>query len=159
MADVHPGKYHAPFRDDHKHHHRRPSPGAWCFTRLCDYGEEPTFAASGNGGVWSSVEELAKYERALRNATFLKPATITDSRTVKTFSNWSSVSKPNIGWSWFIGQTTDSLITVGHTGSQGGYLANYVTLPEKNIFFVILCNTPRDVDGYTERILKWLSKR
>ena len=33
-----------------------------------DYGEEPTFAAAGNGGVWSSVEELAQYERAIRNA-------------------------------------------------------------------------------------------
>ncbi|HXJ99446.1 MAG TPA: serine hydrolase domain-containing protein, partial [Gelidibacter sp.] len=29
-----------------------------------DYGEEPTFAAAGNGGVWSSVNELAKYELA-----------------------------------------------------------------------------------------------
>jgi CubicO group peptidase (beta-lactamase class C family) len=29
-----------------------------------DYGEEPTFAAAGNGGVWSSVEELWKYEQA-----------------------------------------------------------------------------------------------
>ena len=27
-----------------------------------DYGEEPTFAASGNGGVWSSVQELWKYD-------------------------------------------------------------------------------------------------
>jgi len=31
-----------------------------------DYGEEPTFAASGNGGVWSSVEELWKYDLAIK---------------------------------------------------------------------------------------------
>lgn len=121
-----------------------------------DYGEEPTFPASGNGGVWSSVEELMQYEQALRKATFLSSATITDSRTVKTFDNWSSAEKPAIGWSWFIGQTTDSLETVGHTGSQGGFLCNYVTIPEKEIFFVILCNTPRDVTGYTDKITGWL---
>src|SRR5262249_50904332 len=32
-----------------------------------DYGEYPTFAAAGNGGVWSSVEELAAYERAIES--------------------------------------------------------------------------------------------
>jgi CubicO group peptidase (beta-lactamase class C family) len=121
-----------------------------------DYGEEPTFAASGNGGVWSSVEELALYERALRKATFLSSGTIEDSRTVKEFDNWSSAVRPGIGWSWFIGQTSDSLKTVGHTGSQGGFLCNYVTIPEKEIFFVILCNTPRDVTGYTDKIKDWL---
>ena len=36
-----------------------------------DYGEEPTFAAAGNGGVWSSVEELWKYEYAIQQYIFL----------------------------------------------------------------------------------------
>jgi CubicO group peptidase (beta-lactamase class C family) len=35
-----------------------------------DYGEEPTFAAAGNGGVWSSVEELWLYEQAIRQKIF-----------------------------------------------------------------------------------------
>lgn len=50
-----------------------------------DYGEEPTFPAAGNGGIWSSVEELANYERALKTAKFLKAETIEDSRTIKNF--------------------------------------------------------------------------
>ena len=29
-----------------------------------DYGEEHTFAASGNSGVWSSVTELVKYKKS-----------------------------------------------------------------------------------------------
>lgn len=130
-----------------------------------DYGEEPTFPASGNGGVWSSVEELARYELALQNAIFLKPETVKGSRTVKTFDNstgnaratdWSWF-KPAIGWSWFIDQTTDSLQTIGHTGSQGGFVANYVTIPKKEVFFVILCNAPHDTRKITERIMTWLS--
>src|ERR1041384_2021049 len=44
-----------------------------------DYGEEPTFCAAGNGGVWSSAEELFKYQKALENATFSNAATIKES--------------------------------------------------------------------------------
>ncbi len=108
-----------------------------------DYGEEPTFPAAGNGGVWSSVEELANYEFALKTSKFLKAETITDSRTIKKFPNWSDAAPPFLGWSWFITQQ-DSLTLVGHSGSQGGFLSNYVTVPEKGIFFVILCNAPRE---------------
>lgn len=121
-----------------------------------DYGEEPTFAAAGNGGVWSSVRELAKYELALRDGTFLPKEVIDRSRTITTFKNWQGDQPPFIGWSWFIDQTTDGLRTVGHTGSQGGFLCNYVTIPEKKIFFTILCNTPRDVTGYTRHIMEML---
>ncbi|MEO7988025.1 MAG: serine hydrolase domain-containing protein [Chryseolinea sp.] len=108
-----------------------------------DYGEEPTFPAAGNGGVWSSVEELANYERSLKTSKFLKAETIADSRTIKNFPNWSDATSSFLGWSWFITQQ-DSLTLVGHSGSQGGFLSNYVTVPEKGIFFVILCNAPRE---------------
>jgi CubicO group peptidase (beta-lactamase class C family) len=121
-----------------------------------DYGEEPTFPASGNGGVWSSVEELAKYEQAIQRATFLRAASVADSRTVKSFPNWKSESPPWIGWSWFIENNPKGFNTIGHTGSQGGFLCNYVTIPESKIFFAILCNTPRDVDSCTEKIEDWL---
>jgi CubicO group peptidase (beta-lactamase class C family) len=43
-----------------------------------DYGEEPTFAAAGNGGIWSSVEELWKYEQAIQQSAFLDTAWIKD---------------------------------------------------------------------------------
>jgi CubicO group peptidase (beta-lactamase class C family) len=109
-----------------------------------DYGEEPTFAAAGNGGVWSSVEELALYERALRHAIFLKAETIREARTVKQFSNWRGDERPFIGWSWFIRDYRGNLQSVGHPGSQGGFLTNYITIPDKGILLVILCNAPRE---------------
>jgi CubicO group peptidase (beta-lactamase class C family) len=123
-----------------------------------DYGEEPTFAAAGNGGVWSSVEELAKYELALRDSIFLPDSVIRDSRTPKTFQYWAGTRKPFIGWSWFIEKNQDGLLTVGHAGDQGGFLCNYVTIPEKKIFFVILCNTRRDVTGFTDKIFSVLKE-
>jgi CubicO group peptidase (beta-lactamase class C family) len=136
-----------------------------------DYGEEPTFPAAGNGGVWSSVEELAKYENALQTGAFLSLERVEDSRTVKQFDNWKGtrpfgadwswfipqrydgIMKPAIGWSWFVGRTADGSKIVGHTGTQGGFIANYVSIPEKKVLIVILCNSPRDVYALTDSLL------
>lgn len=123
-----------------------------------DYGEEPTFAAAGNGGVWSSVSELANYELALQGHKFISNSILMDSRTIKTFENWQDPTPPFIGWSWFIDKTSDGLKTVEHHGSQGGFLCNYVTVPQKEVLFIILCNTNRDVDGFSAFITTWLIK-
>ncbi|MCZ8070222.1 MAG: serine hydrolase domain-containing protein [bacterium] len=113
--------------------------------RELDYGEEPTFAASGNGGVWSSAEELAQYEIALRKAVFMKKETIARSRTITTYENWKSAEPPFIGLSWFLSQPGDSLKVVSHTGSQGGFSSDLVSLPEKEIVYVLLCNRPQPI--------------
>lgn len=114
--------------------------GAWTED---DCGEEPTFPAAGNGGVWSSVEDLAKYEKAIWETKFLKSETIADSRSAKNFSNWNASHEPFIGWSWFV-MNAEGLNFASHPGSQGGFLTNYVSIPEQKILFVILCNTPRE---------------
>lgn len=121
-----------------------------------DYGEEPTFCAAGNGGVWSSVEELSKYELALRKGTFLLISSIDESAVIKKFANWSSTENPSVGWSWFMAQTPDGLKTIGHTGSQGGFVANYVSIPEKKILVVMLCNQPIDLRPVTDHVLTML---
>jgi len=143
--------------------------GAWTED---DYGEEPTFAAAGNGGVWSSVEELAKYEKAHWQSTFLTKGNIDDSRSVKRFPNWKGTIPfaagwswftpqrdgnaylPIIGWSWFITTTPSGARMIGHTGSQGGFLCNYASIPEKRLFFVILCNSPRDIIGMSNKLME-----
>lgn len=123
-----------------------------------DFGEEPTFCAAGNGGVWSSVRELALYELALRNSTFLTSSSIDESATIKEFPNWSDQEPPSRGWSWKIGQTTDGFKTIGHTGDQGGFTANYVSIPEKKILVVLLCNFPADLDAMTARVMNLIQR-
>ncbi|GHM98606.1 hypothetical protein WSM22_00960 [Cytophagales bacterium WSM2-2] len=105
-----------------------------------DYGEEPTFAAAGNGGVWSSVKELANYEAAIQKNVFLKKELIDRSRTVSKYSNWSDSIPAFIGYSWFVGETGDGLKMISHTGTQGGFYADFVSIPEKGILYVVLCN-------------------
>lgn len=129
--------------------------GAWVES---DYGEVPTFAAAGNGGVWSSVEDLARYEHALANATFLSAETIADSRTIKTFDNWSGEAPPKIGWSWFI-KDVDGQREIGHTGSQGGFMTNYFVVPDQDVLVVYLMN--RDDgdlwDAVNAELHRWLT--
>jgi CubicO group peptidase (beta-lactamase class C family) len=124
-----------------------------------DYGEEPTFAAAGNGGVWSSVEELAKYEIAIRKNVFLPAAVIEDTRTVKTFPNWKSAAAPEYGYSWVITQTEDGLKEVSHTGTQGGFHADYVSIPSKGILYVVLCNKPFPREAFRQKILALLQQQ
>ena len=123
-----------------------------------DYGEEPTFAAAGNGGVWSSVEELLAYEKALQAGTFLPIEVVQQSRQVQTFANWEDTTPAFIGWSWFVGRTSDGLTTVGHIGSQGGFLCNYVTVPEKGVVLIMLANFPFGMTAATNDVMALLQQ-
>jgi len=118
-----------------------------------DYGEEPTFCAAGNGGVWSSTKEMLRYQRALATAAFSNAKTIAESMDRKTFPQWNSNEEPFIGWSWFIGSTDGGTQMVGHTGTQGGFYCDYVYIPDERFFYVMLANFPIDRDLVNHRVL------
>jgi CubicO group peptidase (beta-lactamase class C family) len=120
-----------------------------------DYGEEPTFPASGNGGVWSSVEELWKYEQAIQQNLLLDSDWIKKSRTVFEHKNWSHTIPSELGLSWFMTDFEDNKL-IGHTGSQGGFRSDYVWVPGKNVFYVILCNTPKNLYEVRKSVFKIL---
>jgi CubicO group peptidase (beta-lactamase class C family) len=122
-----------------------------------DYGEEPTFAAAGNGGVWSNVEELWKYEQAIQKNVFLKKAVIDKARTIFSFPGWKGEEAPFIGLCWFI-VNDNGIKLIGHTGSQGGFRGDYQWLPEKKIFYAFLCNTPFPVTGLRHEVFSILEK-
>jgi CubicO group peptidase (beta-lactamase class C family) len=109
-----------------------------------DYMEEPTFAASGNGGVWSSVEELWKYEQAIQSNSFLDKEWIDKSRTIYPLKGWNDKEPSFIGLCWFITKFENQNM-IGHTGSQGGFISDYLWLPDKKVFYVLLCNTPKPI--------------
>ena len=120
-----------------------------------DYGEEPTFAAAGNGGVWSSVDELWKYEQAIQKNKFLDSNWINKSRTVFPLENWKDSIPSELGLCWFITNFENQHL-IGHTGSQGGFRADYVWVPDKQIFYVILCNTPKDLHEIRKSVFRIL---
>jgi len=123
-----------------------------------DFGEEPTFCAAGNGGVWSSVEELVKYQKALETAAFSNAATIAESQEIKTFPGWKAAEPPFIGWSWFVEKAPNGEKVVGHTGTQGGFYCDYITIPGKKIFYVMLANYPIERDFLHPHVIRILSE-
>jgi CubicO group peptidase (beta-lactamase class C family) len=120
-----------------------------------DYGEYPTFCAAGNGGVWSSVNELRKYLKAVQNCLFADCALIQKSQTVWKPSNWSNVNPPFLGYSWFVEGNPDEPAnkSIGHTGSQGGFMAHLIWFPERDLSIIWIAN---DEEFYSTDILKAL---
>ncbi|MBS1760411.1 MAG: beta-lactamase family protein [Bacteroidetes bacterium] len=129
-----------------------------------DYGEEPTFAAAGNGGVWSSVTELWKYEQAIQKNLFLSNEWITKSRVVYPLAEWKDTIPSKLGLSWFITQVAGER-TIEHTGSQGGFIADYCWIPNQKIFYVLLCNIPKPILQIRTKLFdlikkeNWLDKK
>jgi CubicO group peptidase (beta-lactamase class C family) len=122
----------------------------------CDYGEEPTFAAAGNGGVWSSVDELWKYEEAIQEQSFLDKHWISLSRTIYSFPAWVDSTASRLGLSWFLnGEGGGKMI--GHEGSQGGFISDYCWWPEHKLFYVLLCNIPRPIREIRGKMLDLLA--
>jgi CubicO group peptidase (beta-lactamase class C family) len=122
-----------------------------------DYGEEPTFAAAGNGGVWSSVEELWLYEKAIQNNKFLNKEWTDMSRMIYPFPEWKDTMASRLGLSWFITKEM-KLSMIGHEGSQGGFISDYLWLPEKKIFYVLLCNFPKPIKEIRAKLFESLQK-
>ena len=122
-----------------------------------DYGEEPTFAAAGNGGVWSNVEELWKYEQAIQKNVFLNKKWIDSSRTVFSQTNWKQEKPSLLGLSWFI-TNEPGFTMIGHTGSQGGFRSDYVWLPGTKTFYVLLLNTPKPIAELRKKVLMVLNQ-
>jgi len=123
-----------------------------------DYGEEPTFAAAGNGGVWSSVEELWKYEQAIRRFAFLDSTRIAQSRTVYSLPEWKGPAVAELGLSWFINNQPPGVSMTGHTGSQGGFISDYCWLPGQKVFYVLLCNTPKPIKENRGKLFSFLQQ-
>lgn len=131
-----------------------------------DYGEFPTFPAAGNGGVWSSVTELARYEKAIRQNLILGKELTERSRAIYHPEAWADTVPPFIGYSWFIGEEQflgDENIfgvrMVYHTGDQGGFRAFHIAIPEKDILYVGLFNRPpEDLNGIIRTGLNLLKK-
>lgn len=135
-------------------HAYQPVNGKW---EEYDFGEYPTFCAAGNGGVWSSVEELLKYEDAIQKNNIVNPSLTNLSRMIFTPTNWKSNTAPFIGYSWFI-INEGPLQLVGHSGDQGGFRAEYWNITSKNLFIAITSNGSQDLNKVLKTIIELLQK-
>jgi len=80
------------------------------------------------------------------------------SRTITEYPNWNSNERPFIGYSWFVSETEDGSKMISHTGTQGGFYCDYVSIPSKGIIYVMLCNIPVQQEPKRENVLEVLKK-
>ena len=116
--------------------------------REYDFGEYPTFCAAGNGGVWSSIEDLAKYYKAIKSASFISKKSVAFSHTLWVPPNWADSIPPQNGVSWFVSDTGGEFHQrhVYHTGHQAGFIAYFDMFPDRELLMIIELNTEEDLD-------------
>ena len=111
-----------------------------------DYGEETFFATRPDGGIYSTIRDLAQWEKGLRDNRIIPDSLLQLAYTPHvevTGSKWSSYqNRPNTyyGLGWFIDKTPGFPTKVYHTGDNGGFQAYLAKYPEKDVVVIILEN-------------------
>lgn len=115
-----------------------------------DYGEYPTFCAAGNGGVWSSIDDLKKYVVAIQNCSFINCKNINQSRQVWLPGNWASPQAIVHTTVWFTHTGIQPYYAgpgqykvIEHTGDQGGFKAHLIMVPEIEMTIIWITNNDR----------------
>lgn len=119
-----------------------------------DYGEETFFATRPDGGIYSTIRDLARWEKGLRENKIISDSLLNIAYTphiTVSGSKWSSYqNRPNTyyGLGWFIDKTPGFPTKIYHTGDNGGFQAYLAKYPEKEITIIILENR-NDNDRWT----------
>jgi CubicO group peptidase (beta-lactamase class C family) len=110
--------------------------------------QSPTSAVLGDGGIYSSIEDLAKWDRALRRHTLLSEAEMQPALTPvqpsagpAKFPDGSTLS---YGFGWFLDPYRGHK-RMSHDGSTIGFLTTIQRFPEDQLTVIILANRT-DID-------------
>ena len=115
--------------------------------------QSSTSATQGDGGIYTSLEDLAKWDDALRNHTLLSAeemkAALTDVKLLDgSPAHWpnpphgdnGSPSKPvSYGFGWFL-DPYEGHARIWHTGSTMGFRTVIERFLNEDLTIIILCN-------------------
>lgn len=111
-----------------------------------DYGEETFFASKADGGMYTSVNEFAQWEKALRNNILISEALIKEAHSPKvelaksTYSDYQNRPYTYYGYGWFIEEKPGVSVKVYHTGDNGGFKIYAGRFPEKELLYLFFSN-------------------
>ena len=95
-----------------------------------------TSAVLGDGGIYSSLNDLYKWDQALYTEKLLNKKYLTESWTSGTTTNGDEFP---YGYGWRL-ETYNNIEAVYHTGSTRGFRNIIYRLPEKKFTIIILTN-------------------
>lgn len=111
-----------------------------------DYMEETFFATKADGGIYTSINEFVKWEKALQDNIIicdsLKQIAHSPITTVSgsTFSSYQNRPYTSYGYGWFIEEKPEMPRKVYHTGDNGGYQIYAGRFPEKKVLVLVFEN-------------------
>jgi len=100
-----------------------------------DYGEASFFATKADGGLYTSVEEFAQWEMALRSNLLISKKMSEEAWSKKI--DIPDTSYTGYGYGWFIEEKQGLPKKVYHTGDNGGYQIYAGRYPDKEILYLI----------------------
>ncbi|MFA6769600.1 MAG: serine hydrolase domain-containing protein [Bacteroidales bacterium] len=103
-----------------------------------DYGEESFFASKADGGLYTSVREFTKWEKALRDNLLISQEAKEEAHTPKI--EIKETPHNYYGYGWYIEQRPDYPVKVYHTGDNGGFQIYAGRYPEQEILYLIFSN-------------------
>lgn len=115
--------------------------------------QSTTSAVLGDGGIYSSIDDLYKWDQALYTYRLISTNTLNMMFSKGVLSDIDSIY---YGFGWYV-RDFNGEKCVFHTGSSCGFRNIIYRLPEKNITIIILTNrdTP-DLKHLTSKILNYL---
>ena len=100
---------------------------------------QPEHLEVGDGAIWSSLEDMAKWDTAVRTNKLLKPASMKRALT--------GSPKGNIyGLGWYLYHDRGSLYGYGHDGHWEGFSSMYYNYLTDNHSIVLLSNRGHAID-------------
>lgn len=101
-----------------------------------ELSEQGTRDIVGAGDLVSTVDDLARWNRALDDEAFL-PAPL---RAAMLTAHLEDPQRGGVGYGWFLRQSAGGRSTRFHTGSGAGFRAYNYRLPEQRLSVIVLSN-------------------
>ena len=98
--------------------------------------QSSTSAVLGDGGIYSSVDDLFKWDQSLYTEMLVSKATLDLAMSPTTATDTTAYQ---YGYGWYIGEY-HGLRTVHHTGSSRGFRNAILRLPDQRFSVIILTN-------------------
>lgn len=134
------GKNEVPHR---AYGHRKEKDGSWRET-----DQSPTSAVLGDGGIYTSIDDLAKWDRALREHTLLTEAemepALTPVQPTSGPAKAQSGRSLSYGFGWFL-DPYQGHRRMSHDGETIGFRTTIQRFPDDNLTVIVLANRT-DVD-------------
>ena len=110
--------------------------------RWTETDQSPTSAVLGDGGIYSSLDDLAKWDRALREHTLLSEAEMRPALTAVQPTGGPALmdSKPvGYGFGWFL-DPYKGHERMSHNGGTRGFRTTIQRFPEDKLSVIVLAN-------------------